>query len=63
MFAYTRTCKGEALLTVCNFEAEEVPFEIPEEFKGAVQLISNYGDYAAGMLRPYEAFVLWRENA
>ena len=57
VFAYTRDNETEHLLVICNFTDEEVPFAIPERFKGSKCLISNYDD-AAAVLRPYEAGML-----
>ena len=57
IFAYTRDTEDEHLLVICNFTDEEVPFAIPERFKGSKCLISNYDD-AAAVLRPYEAGML-----
>ena len=58
MFAYTRDTDVEHLLVICNFTADEVPFELPEAYYGAETLISNYeGD--CPVLRPYEAMMLY----
>jgi len=58
VFAYTRDTEDEHLLVICNFTGEEVPLTIPERFKGAKCLISNYSD-ATAVLRPYEAGMLY----
>ncbi len=58
VFAYTRDTEEEHLLVVCNFTGEEIPFAIPDRFKDAKCLISNYDD-AAAVLRPYEAGMLY----
>ena len=64
IFAYTRTLEGEKLLTVCNFSEHVAEMEIPEEFqKNAECLITNLGRKDFGkkvVLKPYEAFVLYR---
>ena len=64
IFAYTRTLDGEKLLTVCNFSEHVAEMEIPEEFqKNAECLITNLGRKDFGkkvVLKPYEAFVLYR---
>ena len=64
IFAYTRTLEGEKLLTVCNFSEHVAEMEIPEEFqKNAECLITNLGRKDFGkkvILKPYEAFVLYR---
>ena len=57
IFAYTRDTEEEHLLVVCNFTDREQPFEIPEPFRGAEMLLSNYKDNAP-VLRPYEAYML-----
>ena len=59
VFAYTRDCEDSHLLVVCNFTDEEIPFKIPAEFEAAETLLTNYSDFA-GMLRPYEAMMLYR---
>ena len=57
IFAYIRKTREEQLLVVCNFSDREQTFDVPEAFRGAQKIISNYsGD--AHMLRPYEAFML-----
>ena len=58
IFAYTRDTQKEHMLVVCNFTGEEVPFEIPEAFRGAQKLISNYSGEERN-LRPYEAFLCY----
>ena len=58
VFAYTRDTEDEHLLVVCNFTGESVPFEIPQAYRGAKVLITNYPD-AAPVLRPYECGMLW----
>ena len=64
IFAYTRTLEGEKLLTVCNFSEHVAEMEIPEEFqKNAECLITNLGRKDFGkkvVLKPYEAFVLYK---
>ena len=66
IFAYTRTLEGEKLLTVCNFSEHVAEMEIPEEFqKNAKCLITNLGREDFGekvTLKPYEAFVLYRNQ-
>ena len=58
VFAYTRDTEKEHMLVVCNFTGEEVPFAIPEAFRGAQKLISNYSGEKRD-LRPYEAFLCY----
>ena len=61
IFAYTRDTEYTHLLVVCNFTAETLPFEIPETFRGAQKLISNYEDVTKE-LRPYEAYMLYYDE-
>ena len=61
IYAYTRTLGEEKLLVVCNFSETEVEMEIPEEFRNADYLISNYETRPLEKimaLRPYESFVV-----
>ena len=61
IYAYTRTLGEEKLLVVCNFSETEVEMEIPEEFRNADYLISNYETRSLEKimaLRPYESFVV-----
>ena len=64
IFAYIRRLGEERLLTVCNFSEHVVEMEIPEEFqKNAECLITNLGRKDFGkkvVLKPYEAFVLYK---
>ncbi len=57
LFVYTRTLGDSSILVVCNFTAQEVPFEIPERFAASSLLLSNYCDTnpAQKSVRPYEA--------
>lgn len=64
IFAYTRKLDQTKLLTVCNFSDQDAEMEIPEEFAGAQCLITNLGRTVFDrnfVLRPYEAFVLYKE--
>lgn len=61
IFAYTRDDGYAHLLVVCNFTGETLPFEIPEGFRGAQMLISNYEDVSKE-LRPYEAYMLYYDE-
>ena len=58
IFAYTRDTEDQHLLVVCNFSAEDRPFDIPEAYRDAKTLIANYPD-RADRLRPYEAMMLY----
>ena len=60
IFAYTRDTDNAHMLVVCNFSGEDLAFEIPEAFRGAKTLISNYAD-VTNELRPYEAYMLYYE--
>ena len=57
VFAYTRDTDYGHLLVVCNFSEKEADFAMPEEFRDAQVLISNYADETQ-RLRPYEAKML-----
>ena len=64
IFAYIRRQKQEKLLTVCNFSDKNAEMEIPEEFKGAECLITNLDRTVFEgriVLKPYEAFVLYKK--
>ena len=58
IFAYTRDTETEHMLVVCNFTAETLAFDAPENFRGAKMLLSNYAE-EADRLRPYEAAILY----
>ncbi len=62
LFVYQRCTEKEQILVVCNFAAEEVPWERPDEWKEAKALIANYPQPAQGVLRPWEAVILYRER-
>ncbi|MDE7245471.1 MAG: alpha-glucosidase [Oscillospiraceae bacterium] len=57
-FAYTRDTEEEHLLVVCNFTEETLPEVLPETFRGAETLLSNYPE-PSGALRPYETRMLY----
>jgi glucan 1,6-alpha-glucosidase len=61
IFAYTRDTDQAHLLVVCNFSAEEQVFAMPEAYRNAKVLISNYSD-KANTLRPYETMMLYYED-
>ena len=64
IFAYIRRQEQEKLLTVCNFSDKNAEMEIPEEFKGAECLITNLDRTVFEgriVLKPYEAFVLYKK--
>ena len=64
IFAYIRSQEQEKLLTVCNFSDKNAEMEIPEEFKGAECLITNLDRTVFEgriVLKPYEAFVLYKK--
>lgn len=49
IYAYTRTLGEKKLLVVCNFAAEQVNFEMPEEFLQGEILIRNYTGSCSSM--------------
>ena len=61
IFAYTRDTETEHLLVVCNFTGSEQSFTVPEGCGAAQTLISNYPD-RTGILRPYEAYMLYTNS-
>lgn len=61
LYVYTRTYENDKLLIVCNFTDKEVNFNLPDEFKKSIVLISNYEQnniFKNSILKPYEAVVL-----
>lgn len=64
LFVYTRTLENEKLLVVCSFCDHEAQFTMLTDFAGATCLISNVEnvyDKAGMILKPFEAFVLYRK--
>lgn len=62
LYIYTRTLEEKKLLVICNFTSKEEAYSIPEAFKGAPVLISNYRRNEAEdeiTLKSYEALVLF----
>lgn len=58
-FCYTRDSEKDGhMLVECNFTEEEQPEVVPDAFKGAEVLLANY-DKPEGVLRPYEARILY----
>ena len=63
IFAYMRKLDEERLLTVCNFSQQSAEFEVPAEFEGSQCLITNLDRKVFKgkiVLKPYEAFVLYK---
>ena len=58
IFAYTRDTEQEHMLVVCNFSAQTLDFDAPENFCGAQMLLNNYAEESP-RLRPYEAAILY----
>ena len=58
VFAYRRDTQQEHLLVICNFTAQDAPFDLPQDFAGAQMLIHNSGDKDE-VLSPYEALMLY----
>ena len=54
VFAYTRDTADQHMLVVCNFSGDEVAWDMPEEFRDAQLLLTNY-ETTPGILKPYEA--------
>ncbi len=62
VFAYTRDTEDAHMLVVCNFTAQQLPYELPEAFHGSALLLSNYTTDAPG-LRPYEAAIFYYNSS
>lgn len=61
LYVYTRTYENDKLLIICNFTDKEIKFNLPDEFKNSIVLISNYEQnniFKNSILKPYEAAVL-----
>lgn len=61
LYIYTRTYENDKLFVVCNFTDKEVNFNLPDEFKKSIVLVSNYEQnniFKNSILKPYEAVVL-----
>lgn len=61
LFVYRRAWQGETLLVVCNFSGEDTLWQLPEEWKNAELLLSNYPQHS-GTLLPWEAKILYLNN-
>lgn len=61
IFAYTRSTGSQQMLVVCNFSADYVAFQVPEAYRNAAVLISNYPQPDPQLLRPYEAEILYQK--
>lgn len=59
LFVYTRTAEQEEMLVYANFSAEETPFELPGKWQQAQLLVSNEQRGTDGILKPYEAGILY----
>ena len=62
VFAYTRDTEQAHLLVVCNFCDKPATFALPEEYRNAQVLIANHPQPETQNLRPYEAFMLYRDE-
>lgn len=60
LYSYTRTNGDEKLLVVANFYDREIPYIMPEEYQSQGEiLIHNYDDITDGILRAYEAMMVY----
>lgn len=60
LYSYTRTNGNEKLLVVANFYDREIPYIMPEEYQSQGEiLIHNYDDITDGILRAYEAMMVY----
>ena len=59
VYAYTRTLNDETVVIITNLFAENVEFELPIDLEKKARnlLISNYDQFKANRLQPYEARV------
>ncbi|MBQ9149108.1 MAG: alpha-glucosidase [Oscillospiraceae bacterium] len=60
VFAYTRDTENQHMLVACNFTGAEVAWELPDEYRDAQVLLTNY-EPTPGILKPYEAMMLLLE--
>ncbi|MEW4353291.1 alpha,alpha-phosphotrehalase [Streptococcus pneumoniae] len=61
VYAFERHYKGEKLLVLNNFYADEVSMTLPKDYQSGQVLISNYLDATVGetvLLRPYETITI-----
>ena len=61
IFTYVRTFENEKLLVVANFHGMEREYDVPEEFKEATKIIGNYEEEKAGILKPYEVRMYYKQ--
>lgn len=61
IYAYERLWHDEKLTVACNFTDQEVACDLFDKGAG-LELISNYREHKAGVLRPYEARVVLRKG-
>ena len=61
VYAYRRALDGAELTVLCNWTDRTAPCTLNVSETGE-ELISNYPEHTAGILRPYEARVLLREK-
>ncbi len=54
IYAYRRHLDGQTLTVACNFTDKEVACDLFDGLEGE-ELISNYKEHQAGVLKPYEA--------
>ena len=65
VFAYGRILDEEKLIVICNFYGKPCEIVLDEALDGYTLLLSNYEDTAPTatmQLRPYESFVLYRNE-
>jgi oligo-1,6-glucosidase len=56
IWAYRRELDGQTITVACNYTDTEVPCDLFDD--AAQPLIGNYADHKAGVLQPYEAYVV-----
>ena len=62
VFAYTRDTEDAHLLVVCNFSGRPAAFSPPEAYRDGQVLIANHPQPETKNLRPYEAWMLYKEE-
>lgn len=59
VYAYERHYHDEKLVVACNFTDQEISCDVADDVSGGKELISNYKEHQKGVLRPYEARVIY----
>ena len=62
LLAYTRDTEDAHLLVVCNFSDSAATFSLPQDYRDGQVLMANYPQPETHHLRPYEAWMLYKEE-